>query len=423
MTIQSSIQDAQTIVVGGGIAGCSVAYHLAQLGHTDVLVIDRGTFTDPLGSTGHAPGLLGRNSGNPTMAEFADYTADLFSKMPAEKPALTRVGSVEVARNEDELALLRQKARTAATYSMSARLITPDELKELIPYLDTANVIGAIHVPDDGALDARRALLALRDEAADAGVRFIENMTVTGFEADRGRVSGIHTDQGVVRAENVVVAVGIWGQHLLSKLGINLALTPVQHPYVYTVPLDFLSGTGREASRPLVRDLQNVFYLREHGDRLGFGWYGHEPAMADVAAITRADITFPEDGFRAGSQVDVGYDLFPFLRSTPVAKTLNGIFSMTPDGGPLIGEVEGWAGLWVAEAVWITHSGGVGRALAELILDQPATIDVSAFRPDRFDGMAEAERVNKSLSLYNDIYSWPAELAAPKCGIFNQARC
>jgi len=394
----------ETVIIGAGIAGCSIAYHLAEQGYTDVLVLDRGRVSDPLGSTGHAPGLLGRNSSSKTMAALADCTARLFARLPADQPALTQVGSVEVARDQVQMRLLAYKAERAAENGLRARLVSPKELGELVPYMDTSSLVGGLLLPDDGVLDARRALWAMRDEAVSKGVSFLEETPVTGFKTEGNQVTGVQTPGGVIACDRVVVAVGIWGAALLGTLGIELPLFPVQHPYVYTVPLEMLAGAIREASHPMVRDLDHVFYLREHGDRLGYGWYNHQPLTAPVEDLPRADMAFPEQGFLD----QVRYDLFPFLKDTPLSHRLNGIFSMTPDGGPLLGEVVGRPGLWLAEAVWVTHSGGVGKAVAELLLGQVPSFDVTGFRPERFANLSLDAQRQASLALYNDIYQWPA---------------
>ncbi|MFC6665895.1 NAD(P)/FAD-dependent oxidoreductase [Deinococcus radiopugnans] len=304
---------AETVIIGGGIAGCSIAYHLAGRGYTDVLVLDRGKISAPLGSTGHAPGLLGRNSSSPTMSALASATARLFARIPQDQPALRPVGSVEVARDRTRMGLLAHKVERATDHGLAARLVSPQELGELVPYMDTSKLVGGIHLPDDGVLDARRALWAMRDEAAARGVSFLEETPVLAFETEGDRVIGVRTEQGVISCARVVVAVGIWGAALMQTLGLDLPLFPVQHPYVYTVPLEMLAGATQEASHPMVRDLDHVFYLREHGDRLGYGWYNHRPLTVDATHLTRADVAFPEQGFLD----QVKYDLFPFLKDTP----------------------------------------------------------------------------------------------------------
>jgi dimethylglycine oxidase len=405
MPLQSTIASAETVIVGAGIVGCSIAYHLAEMGYTDVLVLDRGKMSSPLGSTGHAPGLLGRNSASSLMAALADYTSELFARMPQPNPALIRSGSIEVVRDEKRLEQLRYKIKAAAANGIEARLVSPEEIGKLVPYIDTKPIIGGIFVPGDGVLDARRALSALFEEAARRGIEFREETTVIGFQTAGDRITGVITEGGIINCSRVVVAVGIWGSELLEPLGIDLPLFAVQHPYVLTEPLGRLAGASQGA-RPFVRDLDNLFYLREHGDRLGFGWYNHQPLTIDPKTISKADTAFPEYGFLD----TVSYELFPFLENTPLSSKLNGIFSMTADGGPLLGKIR--PGLWIAEAVWVTHAGGVGKAMAELLLNRPPSFDVAAFLPDRFASISSEDARLASLDLYNNIYAWPTEVAS-----------
>jgi len=396
------IAKTDTVIVGAGIAGCSIAYHLAEMGYIDAIVIDRGKMSNPLGSTGHAPGLLGRNSASPTMAALADYTADLYAQIPVEKPALTRVGSIEVVRDYAGAELLSKKLKSATAKGIEAHLLSLDELKEKVPYMDISSVKASIFIPGDGALDARRGLTALYESAKQSGIRFMEEVTVTDFQNEKGHISGVVTDRGIIQCNRVVVAVGIWGRAFLKNMGINLPLYAVQHPYVYTKKMDMLADTEAEATRPMIRDLDNVFYLREHSDRFGYGWYNHKATLIDAGTITKADIAFPDEGFLEAAN----YDLFPFLKETELEVKLNGIFSMTPDGGPLLGEIKERPGLWIAEAVWVTHSGGVGKAMAEALTGKEPSFNIAQFSPDRFDEMSEENRLQASLDLYNDIYHW-----------------
>ncbi|MDQ8757445.1 FAD-binding oxidoreductase [Sphingosinicella sp. LHD-64] len=398
--------DADTIIVGAGIVGCSIAYHLAELGHTDVLVVDRGSVANPLGSTGHAPGLLGRNSGTPAMAALAMYSAELYARVLSDPPAFQRTGSVEVTRSADTLRLLARKREVALAGGIDAELVSPERLTKLVPYLDSDGLAGGLFIPDDGVLDVRRLLQALHEAAQDHGLAFREGVQVIDFARDGDRITGVITDQGTIFASRVIVAVGIWGRELAGKAGLDLALYPVQHPYLQTKPLPRVV-TGE--MRPFVRDLDNLFYLREHGDRLGYGWYNHSPLAAEVDTTIKADLAYEDRKFDAA----LSYDLFPILEQTGSCRKLNGIFSMTPDGAPLLGQVDGAKGLWVAEAVWVTHAGAVGKAMAECILDRSPSFDITQFHLDRFASMDEQSRRHASMSLYNDIYAWPAETGDP----------
>lgn len=292
----SNRRATETIIVGAGIVGCSVAYHLAKIGYKDVLVLDRGRLSDPLGSTGHAPGLLGRLSSSSAMTAFANYTANLFIELPNDNPAFTQVGGLEVTRHEGRVEDLRQKVRVAAAHGIDARLVSPDELGELIPYMNTAPLAGGVFMPGDGAIDALRALRVLHDEASSLGVVFREETIVTGFERAGNQITGVRTNDGLISCRSVVVCVGIWARRLMESLGIYFPLIAVQHPYVRTASLNILEGQTRKATRPLVRDVDHSLYMREHGDQLGFGWYNHKPMTVNPETLEKAEIAFPERG-------------------------------------------------------------------------------------------------------------------------------
>ncbi|MDX7952355.1 FAD-binding oxidoreductase [Lichenihabitans sp. Uapishka_5] len=393
---------AQTVIVGAGIVGSALALHLARMGQRDILVLDRGSLNAPAGSTGHAPGLLGRNAASASLSAMACETASLLAELPTGTPALTRVGSIEIARDRTRLGEIERKFHVATERGLRARLMTSEEVVERVPYLNPDVIAAGLFLPDDGVLDVKRGLWAIQAEAAALGVAFRENTEVTGFERVGGHVAGVRTADTVLSCDRVVIATGIWGRFLLDTLDVALPIVPVQHPYVTTAPVATLAGSSAEATHPFVRDVERLFYLREHGDRLGFGWFSHLPTATDPQAMTTADMPFPSHGLLD----DLEHDLVPLLGQTALEQKLNGLLSMTPDGLPLIGQVDGRPELWVAEALWVTHAGGAGRALAELMLGRAPWIDLEPFRLNRFSHVDVEANRQQSLSLYNNIYAW-----------------
>ena len=402
MPARSIIGHAETVIVGAGIVGSALAFHFARMGHRDVLVLDRGRLDAPGGSTGHAPGLLGRNAASPVLSALACDTAALLAELPVEAPALTRVGSIEVVRQRSRLGDLAHKLDVAQARGLTASLLSSDEVGERVPYLDRRVVAGGLFLPDDGVMDVKRGLRAIQAEASGLGATFREATEIVGVAFDGDRVTGVVTPEGVIGCGRVVIAIGIWAPMLLEGLGISLPIIPVQHPYVTTEPLPELAGAVVEAAHPFVRDVERLLYLREHGDRLGFGWFNHEPVVSDARSLQCADLPFPDRG-----PLDaVRHDLVPTLAQLRHHKRLNGLLAMTPDGLPLIGPIAGRPGLWIAEAIWVTHACGAGRALAERILGHTPWLDLTSFAPHRFaDRDAETAR-RESLKVYNDIYSW-----------------
>jgi len=337
------------------------------------------------------------------MTRLAQLSAELYRALPPENPAFLQVGSIEVARNEVTMRRFQDKVLRGAEASIEVHLLDTPELKALMPLMNVDGLIGGISVPSDGVLEPRRALMGLAQGISRAGVQVQSGTTVTSIEREHGKVVAVVTDKGRIPCDRVIVAVGIWGAAFLEKLDIELPLFPVQHPYQYTEPVAQWRDETREATHPFVRDLDNVTYYRQHGSRMGYGWYSHDPLGADMAALKQAELPYDDKLFKAS----LGLDLFPFLNDVPISRSINGIFSMTPDGLPLLGPVEAVDGLWLAEAVWVTHAGGIGSVAAEWLLEGHASaVDTQPFDPRRFGQSSFAQLKAQSFALYNDIYQW-----------------
>lgn len=398
----SNIDDAEVVILGGGIVGCSIAYHLAREGCTDVMIIDRGSVYTPLGSSGHAPGLIGQLSPSEAMTAAAKYSVELYSKVPEGNPAFSRVGSIEVARDPERLDEYRRKVVRAGELDLRAEILSPGQLRELVPFMDTSGLTGGLFVHGDGVVAAHRAHHGVYELARSLGVRFIEGDVHT-LRIAGGRIQGLETSQGVIRCQRLVMAAGIWGREAMRMAGVYVPVIPMQHPYVRTAPLPVLPADAPEAQIPLVRDIDNLVYYRQHGNRMGFGWYLHSPTVANVSEDRTAERPFDVELFGQAPNLS----LFPFLNNTKIDHRMNGLFSMTPDGLPLIGTLDHIEDLWLAEAIWFTHAGGLGRAVAELMGGKLQPLDVSAFDVRRFEGANIHDCESAALNLYNRIYDWP----------------
>ena len=269
MTSSTASKAVQTIIIGAGIVGCSIAYHLAKMGYRDVMLVDRTSPGDPAGSTGHAPGLLAQISAAPSMTRLAQLSAALYRELPPGNPAYCTVGSIEVARDEATMCRFHDKVERGAQAGIVAQIVDVAELKSLMPLMNVEGLIGGVLVPSDGVLDARRALSGLAAEITQADIEIRSGTTVTGIEMAHGKVVGVATDKGFVACDRVIVAVGIWGATFMKALGVEIPLFPVQHPYLYTEPLAEWRDEAREATHPFVRDLDHVAYYRQHGKRMG----------------------------------------------------------------------------------------------------------------------------------------------------------
>lgn len=396
---------ARIVIIGAGIVGCSVAYHLALLGLTDVLVIDQGPLFTTGGSTSHAPGLVFQTNASRTMSLLAAYSVRLYCSLERAdgSPCFLPVGSMEVAQTLERWADLHRKLGWARSWGIPGELLTPEQAQERLPLLNTEIIHGAFHVPTDGIAKAVSVCEAMAKHATEAGVRFLGETEVTRFEIVSGRVRGVVTNRGPVKADRVLLCGGIWGPRLAKQAGISLPLMPVQHQYVRSSPLAALAGEEREVVHPILRHQDKDLYLRQHGDAYGIGSYQHEPLLVEPEHIRSGKecgpapdmpsvLPFTPEHFSA--PFADAYALIPALRDAALAYRINGIFSFTPDGLPLLGE-SSVRGLWVAEAVWVTHGGGVGAAVASWLAKGVPTLDGNPLALDtcdinRFEGHAFA---------------------------------
>ncbi|MEV8018469.1 FAD-dependent oxidoreductase [Streptomyces sp. NPDC086554] len=389
----------RVVVIGAGIVGCSLADELTARGWTDVTVLEQGPLPAPGGSTSHAPGLVFQTGPSKTLTAFATYTVEKFGSLEVDGlSCFNPVGGLELATTPERWADLHRKAGYAASWGIRAELVGPARCKELWPLIDESRVIGGLHTPDDGLARAVLACRAQIERARARGARFLERHTVTGIEREDGptggRVTAVVTDRGTFPADHVVSAAGFWGPVIGRMAGVDIPLLPLAHQYAKTEPLPELAGVNdprTEASRPILRFQDRDLYFREHTDRIGIGSYAHRPLPIDAFTVPAYDdaeempssYPFTEEDF-APSWEDCGW-LLPSLRDTEVAKGFNGVFSFTPDGMPVLGESRALRGFWLAEAVWVTHSAGVAKAVAEWMVDGRPSIDVHDCDLTRFE--------------------------------------
>lgn len=385
----------RVVVIGAGIVGCSLADELTARGWTDVTVLEQGPLPAPGGSTSHAPGLVFQTGPSKTLTTFATYTVEKFGALEVDGlSCFNPVGGLELATTPERWADLHRKAGYAASWGIRAELVGPARCKEMWPLIDESKVLGGLHTPDDGLARAVLACRAQIERARARGARFLDRHTVTGIEQEEGRVTAVVTDRGAFPADHVVSAAGFWGPVIGRMAGVDIPLLPLAHQYAKTEPLPELAGVNdplTEASKPILRFQDRDLYFREHTDRIGIGSYAHRPLPIDAFTVPAYDdaadmpssYPFTEEDF-APSWRDCGR-LLPSLRDTHVAEGFNGVFSFTPDGMPVLGESRALRGFWLAEAVWVTHSAGVAKAVAEWMVDGRPWVDVHDCDLTRFE--------------------------------------
>jgi glycine cleavage system aminomethyltransferase T/glycine/D-amino acid oxidase-like deaminating enzyme len=401
------------VVVGAGVVGCAVAEHLSELGWHDLLVIDQGPLFRTGGSTTHAPGLVFQTNPSKTMSAFASYTVGHFCELLHEgRPCFEPVGSIEVARTPERVEWLKLRHGLASSWGLESRLLAPEEVRALIPLVDPGAILAGFQVASDGIARAVWAAEAMADRARARGARFEGGVQVTGFDVSGGRVRAVETSRGRIRTDLVVSCAGMWGPKIGRMAGVSVPLLPMQHQFAWTRPLQSLSGESQEVRYPLLRDQDTAMYFRQRGQAYGVGSYQHVPLP-----VRAEDILDPSEAPRMPSLMPFTKEhfehawtdattLMPELAEAGIDDPINGLFSFTPDGNPLIGEAREVEGFWVAEAVWITQSAGVGRATAEWIATGVPSLDLRECDLGRFERFAHSPAYvqARSCQQYDEVY-------------------
>ncbi|KAF4820366.1 Dimethylglycine oxidase [Colletotrichum tropicale] len=383
----------RVVIIGAGIVGTNIADELVSRGWSNITVVEQGPLDMPGGSTSHAPGLVFQTNGSKTLSYFAKYTVEKLLSIEC----FNQVGGLEVAETPERLEDLKRKHGYASSWGIEAHLLSADECRQIYPLLNKDIVLGGLHIPTDGLALAARAVQLLIERTRKAGVRYLDRTPVTGIEQKDGHVTGVTTKNGTIPADIVLSCAGFWGVEVGAMIGLPIPLLPVGHQYAKTTPVPAQKGKNSEpngARLPILRHQDRDLYYREHGDSYGIGFYGHRPLPVVAASLgetpehvnednmpSRMDFT-PED-FKPAWELTK--KILPALGETEIAYGFNGIMSFTPDGGPLVGRAPNLEGFWVAEAVWVTHSAGVARAVAQLLTTGRAEIDLSECDISRFE--------------------------------------
>jgi len=392
MPVSETLPDhAQVVIIGAGIVGCSAADELTHRGWTGVVVLDQGPLFATGGSTSHAPGGVFENNVARTTCHFAMQAVDVYRDLRVDgERVYWEVGSLEVATTRERWEDLKRKQGHATSWGLATRLMSPDEVKRLVPIMRTDHLYGAIHVPSDGSLRTVKACQALAERATARGARFFGRTAVTGIEVNKGHVEAVVTSRGRIRAEHLLCAAGIWGPVIGRMAGVPIPLQPMQHLVATTSALPELHEQTAWQSMPIVRHQDRSMYFRQEYQSMMIGSYRHEPVPVDPEDLRTAwdgesmpsTAPFREDLFAPA--LEYAEDLFPAIRDSSLVDRLNGMFSFTPDGHSLIGESLDVRGFWACEAVWITHAPGAARAVVEWMVDGAPILDLHEEDLNRF---------------------------------------
>ena len=418
---------AQVVVVGGGIIGASVAYHLTRRGVTDVLVLEQNQLTS--GTTWHAAGLVSQLKSSHSLTKLATYSARLFEELEDETGQATGYrtpGSISVADNEQRWEEILRGASMAKGIGVETRIIDRDELNEMWPHIYSDDVVGALYIPKDGQTSPVDTTVALANGARQRGARIIEGVAVTGLITSGSRASGlslsgaalqgpkvvgVETEQGTVEADTVVLASGMWTRHLAAQAGVNVPLQACEHFYIVTEPIE-----GLDRSTPTLRDPGNYTYFKEETGKIMAGFFEPRGKVWNLGGVPR-DFSFgtlPEDWDHVGPIFERAIKRVPVLGECGLQLFFNGPEAFTPDGVYYLGEAPELDGCFVASgfnSVGIQSAGGVGWVLADWIADRYPPMDLSSVDirralPLQADDDYLAERIPESLGLLYAMH-WP----------------
>jgi 4-methylaminobutanoate oxidase (formaldehyde-forming) len=404
---------AQVIIVGGGVVGTSVAYHLAALGWRDVLLLEQGQLS--CGTTWHAAGLVGQLRASEAGTRLVQYSSRLYDQLAAETGQATgfrRCGGLTVARTAERMEQLRRTAATAQAYGIECDLLSPAAAAARYPIMGVADLQGAIWLPGDGRADPVDLTAALARGARQRGAVIRERIRVTGITADHGRVTGVRTDHGDIDTEIVVNCAGQWAKQVGAMAGVTVPLHSAEHFYVVTEQLD-----GVHPDLPVLRDPDGYTYFKEETGGLVVG--GFEPVAKPWGSPDALPHPFEfqllaEDWEHFSVLMDSAVHRIPALAETGIRKFYNGPESFTPDNQFILGEAAELGGFFVAaglNSVGIASAGGIGMALARWITDgQPdtdlTTVDIRRFASFHGNSGWLRDRVGEVLGLHYAI-AWP----------------
>ena len=403
---------AEVVVIGGGIVGCSIAYHLTRRDISDVVLLEQGTLT--CGTTWHAAGLVSQLKSTHSLTRLATYSARLFEELEDETGQATGYrtpGSISVADNEQRWEEILRGATMAEGVGVDTQVIDLDEASELWPLMRTDDLVGALYIPRDGQTSPVDTTMALAKGAKNRGARVIEGVSVTELKVANGRISGVVTEQGEIETETVVLATGMWTRHLAAQIGVNVPLQACEHFYIVTEPIE-----GMEIGTPTLRDPGNHTYFKEETGKLMAGFFEPRGKVWRTDQIPR-DFSFgtlDEDWEHLGPIFERAIHRVPALGECGLQLFFNGPESFTPDGVYYMGEAPEVDGCFVAagfNSVGIQSAGGVGWALADWIADRRPpmdlnSVDIRRALPFQGDVGYLQDRISESLGLLYAMH-WP----------------
>lgn len=385
---------AQVVVVGAGIAGNSVVYHLAELGWKDILQIDKGSLPNPGGSTGHASNFIYPVDHQKEMAALTLDSQRQYQALGVN----TTSGGFEVARTEARMEELRRRITSAGSWGIESELMSPARVKQMVPFIDESVILGGWFTPSVSVVDSLQAGTLMRESAMSKGALTVSpNTEVTDVDVENNHVAAVVTSRGRVECDCLVIACGVWSPRIAEMAGASIPLTPAVHQMIDVGPLPELVATGNEIGFPIVRDMDAFCYERQTAGSMEVGSYAHRPIFhhpdtipsIEESRLSPTELPLTQDDF--DPQLEQAIELMPFLGDAEIRYGINGLLSLTPDAMPLVGETE-VGGVWSCAAIWIKEGPGAGRAVAEWMTQGYPEIDPHASDVARFYGSQRGEK-------------------------------
>ncbi|MBI2972557.1 MAG: FAD-dependent oxidoreductase [Armatimonadetes bacterium] len=397
--------EAQAVIIGGGVAGCSIAYHLTQMGWRDIVLVERGTLTG--GSTHRAAGLIGQLRGTYNLTRMIMNSVELYGRLLAETgidPDWRQVGSLRLASSALRMEEIRRMVAQAKAFGLDVELLTPREALELCPIIGDRDLVGGAYIPTDGRIDPSGLAYALAHGARSRGCEIHTQTAVTGIDVRNGRVHAVTTSGGVIRTPVVVCASGVWSWHVGRMIGVAVPIVPIEHHYMMTVPF------GVSRNLPIFRDPDLRVYVREEVGGLLVGGYegnpvpcGPEPIPQDLDPVKMVPNWDRFETLARNAAIRI-----PALNDVGIRKLMIGPETFTPDGDFLMGESAEVRGFFAAGGTpGIAAGGGVGKAMAEWIIDGRPSLDLWRADIRRF-GQHYADRsyaANRAVEVYARNYT------------------
>ncbi|MGH2592967.1 MAG: GcvT family protein, partial [Anaerolineae bacterium] len=397
---------AHVVIIGGGVGGCSIAYHLTQMGWSDVVVLERSELTS--GSTFHSAGLVGQLRTTANLTKMIRYSTDLYRRLKDETgrdPGWREVGSLRLASSPQRLEELKRLVAVSRSFGLPLEMISPKEAQDLFPLMTLDDVRGAVYLPTDGFIDPTGLTMALVAGAKRRNAQFLTDTRVQSITLKAGRVHEVHTDRGTIRTEIVVNAAGQWAGDIGRMVGLNLAVIPMAHLYLITKPIE-----GVRHDFPTMRDPDRLVYFREEVGGLIAGGYERQPAPWALAGIPDDfnNKLLPPDWDRFTPLMENAIRRVPALESAEVVMLLNGPEGFTPDGEFLLGPTA-VKGFWVAAAFCahgLAGAGGIGKVMAEWIIEGHPEWDIWRLDVRRFGSnyTSQAYSVARTVETYSKYY-------------------